>query len=68
MVLAFSFQLTKMGFHTLSNLLIRGTSTTIRFGSILPNVCLGVRRLDDVPKLLLVKPCCQNVELLGERR
>lgn len=38
----YNVALTRIGFHTLSNLLILGICTTIRFGSILPNAFLGV--------------------------
>lgn len=63
------FLLTNIGFHTLSNLLIRGISTTIRFGSILPNVFRGVRRMNEVLKLLLVAlvPCRYMEVVTGQR-
>lgn len=54
--------LTRMGFHTLSNLLIFGICTTTRFGSILPSALRGVSQNEEAWNLRRddTLPFCQK--------
>lgn len=58
-------KLTRIGFHTLSKGFILGISTTIRFGSILPNAFLGA--LEKNVELNPLRDCgacdCQVLDL-----